>query len=70
MAKITDYNLREFPEAQSWLETLTGKNRNEPAALLKEQLGEENFRVFQQLVKIQEMTHSVQARMPFEFFIQ
>lgn len=70
MAKLTDYNLKELPETQSWLQTLTGKNKNEPAALLRDQLGEENFRVFQQLVKYTEMTQSVQARMPFEFFIQ
>ena len=36
---------------------------------MKEQLGEENFKVYQQLVRVREMTNSVQARLPFEFFM-
>ena len=71
MAKLSDYQVREYPEPENVLDQLFGKaspmNFN---AKLKEELGEENFKIFQELKRIKEMTNSVQARLPFEFFIR
>lgn len=70
MAKISgDYGLKEYPEKESWLETILGKKKSEPEAIIREKLGEENYKVYSELLRIKEMSHSVQARMPFEFFI-
>ena len=69
LAKIDSYGLKEYPESESWLNEILGRKKTEPAALIREQIGEENYRVYQQLMKIREMTESVQARMPFELII-
>lgn len=66
MAKLSDYGLREYPESENWLDNLLNRKKQEPAAMIKEQLGEENFKIFEQLKKIKAMTGSAQARLPFE----
>lgn len=70
LAKIDSYGLKEYPESESWLNEILGKKKTEPSAMIRQQIGEENYRVYQQLLKIREMTESVQARMPFEFLVR
>ncbi len=65
MAKLDDYGLREYPEFESWLNTLLNKKKQEPAAMIKAEIGEENYKIFEQLKKLKAMT-GVQARLPFE----
>lgn len=70
MAKTNNYRLREYPETTNWLNRLLNKSAsNDPAAKLKEQVGEENYRVVKELVRIKQISGSAQARLPFEFFI-
>ena len=71
MAKTKSYRLREYPEKTSWLDRLFNKSSssNDAASKIKEQLGEENYRVFKELVRIKQICGSAQARLPFEFFI-
>jgi protease-4 len=69
MAAVDDYGIKEYPETQSWLTELLGKKHNDPAAMIRQQVGEEKFRVYQQLTKIKQMTGSVQARLPFEIIL-
>lgn len=70
MARVSDYGLKEYPEEENWLENLLNRKKEEPEALLKEQLGEENYKVVAQLKKIKAMTGSVQARLPFEMIFK
>jgi protease-4 len=37
---------------------------------LKKEMGEENYKVYMELKRIKEMTNTVQARLPFQFFIR
>ena len=71
MAKIKTYRLREYPETSSWLDRLLNKSssNNDASSKIKEQVGEENYRVFKELVRIKQICGSAQARLPFEFFI-
>ncbi|HEV7621527.1 MAG TPA: S49 family peptidase, partial [Flavisolibacter sp.] len=69
MSKTNSYNLKEYPESESWLDNLIGKKKSEPQAMMQEQLGEQNFKIYSELLKIREMTNTPQARLPFEFFI-
>jgi protease-4 len=69
MAKISDFGLREFPETGNWLENLLGKKKSEPEAMLREQLGEENYKVYQQMARIKSIT-GMQARMAYDFTVQ
>ncbi|MDB5207311.1 MAG: sppA [Flavisolibacter sp.] len=70
MAKLTDYGLREYPESESWLNSLLNKKKAEPSAMIREELGEENYKLFEQMKKIKAMTGSAQARLPFEIMIK
>lgn len=72
MAKLSDYTIRELPETYGFFEKIFG--RKDPAAsyttVLREQLGEDYFRVYTQLEKVRRMGEAVQARMPFEMVIR
>ncbi len=70
MAKIGDYGLREYPETESWFNNLLNKKKTEPSAAIREALGEENYKLFEQMKKIKGMTGSAQARLPFEIIIR
>jgi protease-4 len=71
MAKLKDYQVKEFPEEQSLVDRILGKatpmNFNDK---MKSEIGDDNFRVFQELKKVKQMTNSPQVRLPFEFFIK
>lgn len=70
LAKLTDYGLKEYPEEENWLEELLNRKKPEPSAMVREQLGEENYKVFEQVKKIKAMTGSMQARLPFEMIFK
>jgi protease-4 len=70
LAKLDDYGTREYPESGSWIDELLGRNKVEPTAMMREQLGDEYFNAYQQLLKIRELTQSVQARIPFDIHIR
>jgi protease IV len=70
MAKLPDYYLREYPEPVDFFDQLLGKtspmNYNNK---IKEELGEENFRVFNEMRKVQQISGKAQAKLPFSFSI-
>jgi protease-4 len=70
MAKLKEYRLREYPEKGNWFNELIGKSNNEPTAKIKEHLGEENFKIYQQMIEIKQMCNVPQTRLPFQFFIR
>jgi protease-4 len=70
MAKISDYYLREYPEPVNFLDQLFG--RSTPMNFnnqLKEELGEENYKLFDEMRKIREISGKMQARLPFSFSV-
>jgi protease IV len=69
MAKVSSYGLKEYPESRSWLDNLIHKQKSEPAAMMREQLGEEQYKIYTEMIRLKEMTNSTQARVPFQFFI-
>jgi protease-4 len=69
MARSKSYRLREYPQHESWINQLLNKTTPSPQALLKEQIGAENFQVYQQLVQVNEWCGTAQARLPFGFII-
>jgi protease IV len=71
MAKLTDYRLREYPEPGNVFDRLFGKaDPMNYTQKIKAEVGEENYRIYQEMKRIQQMTNTAQARLPFEFFIQ
>ena len=69
MAKLETFGLKEYPESKSWLANLLHKQKSEPAAMMRQQLGEENYKIYTEMLRIKEMSNSTQARLPFQFFM-
>jgi protease IV len=70
MAQLKDYQVREYPEAENIFDQLFGKS--DPmnyTQKMKAELGEDNYKIYQEVKRIKEMSGSVQARLPFQFFI-
>ena len=71
MAKLSDYSLKEYPESKSIFDRLFGTSDNTLRNnSLRNELGEENYKVYKELIRVRQMTNSVQARLPFDFFVQ
>ena len=71
LAKLTDYRLREYPEPKNFLDRLfSSSDYFDKASVMKKEIGEENYVIYNEMRKIQQMTNSVQARLPFQFFIR
>jgi len=70
MAKLTNYRLKEYPEVKNIFDRLFGPSDNILRnGELRKKLGEENYKVYKELIRVRQMTNTVQARLPFEFFI-
>jgi len=70
MANLTDYSIREYPEPRNFLDQFFGKS--DPlnyADKMKTELGEENYKIYLEMKQVKEMSNTVQARLPYQFFI-
>ena len=71
MAKLSDYSLKEYPESKSIFDRIFGQSDNTLRNnSIRNELGEENYKVYKELIRVRQMTNSVQARLPFDFFVQ
>jgi protease IV len=70
LAKVPEYYLREYPEPVDFFDQLFGKtaplNYN---SKLKAELGEENFKIFNEMRKVQQMSGKAQTKLPFSFSV-
>jgi protease-4 len=69
LAKLSGYRLREYPQNENWLNRFFNKTTPSPQALIKKEIGVENFRIYQQLLNVQQLCGAVQARLPYDFLI-
>jgi len=69
LAKLNDYRLREFPAPQNIFDRIFGSSSDNYSAKMKAELGDENFKIYQEILRIKQITNTAQARLPFEFFI-
>ena len=70
-AGLTDYSVREYPEPENIFEKIFGKD--DPMSYtdkIKNEIGEDNYKIYQEIKRVREMSNSVQTRLPFEFFIR
>jgi protease-4 len=71
LAKLTDYRVREYPEPKTILDRfLSSSSSFDKVSMMKEEMGEDNYAIYDEVRKIREMTNTVQARLPFRFFIR
>jgi protease IV len=71
MAKLEDYRLREYPEVESFFSKLLGgsKDNTLKTEMIKKELGEDQFKIYNEMLRVKQMTNTPQARIPFEFFV-
>jgi len=72
MAKLSNYRLREYPEMQNVFDRLLGGGSKEntlKTEMLKKELGEDQYKIYNEMLRIKQITNSAQTRLPFEFFI-
>jgi len=72
MAKLTKYRLTEYPENQNFFDKLFGRSRDNTllrSEMMKKELGEEQFKIYQEMIRVKQMTNTPQTRIPFEFFV-
>ena len=69
MARSKSYRLREYPQPENWFNQFFDRTTPSPQALIKEEIGAENFRIYQQLLQVKEWCGTVQARLPYTYFI-
>jgi protease-4 len=70
MAKLNNYRLKEFPETQSIFDRLFGSSSSDNySSKIRTELGEENYKIFEEMLRIKQMINKAQARLPFQFFI-
>ncbi len=70
MAKLKEYRIREYPEPKNIFDQLFGKaDPLNYADKMKEELGAENYKIYLEMKRVKEMSNTVQARLPFQFFI-
>ena len=72
MAKLQNYRLREYPEVQNVFDKLFGGSSRDntlKTEVMRKELGEDQFKIYQQMLRVREMTNTPQARLPFEFFV-
>ena len=71
MAKLDKYRLREYPEVKNVFDKLFGTTsdntfKNE---VMRKELGEDQFKIYQEMLRVKQMTNTPQTRLPFEFFV-
>jgi protease-4 len=70
MAKITDYRLVEYPQQPSLFQKLLGKpDPTNYKEQLQAEVGAENYKIYEEMKRVKEMTNKAQTRLPFQFFI-
>ena len=71
MAKTSDYRLVELPEPKSFLDRIIGSyKRSASMKAMKEEVGEEGYRTYTTIKKLKAMVGTMEARLPFDFFVE
>jgi len=71
LAKLTDYRVKEYPEPRTIFDRIFGSsNSYDRTSLIKKEMGEDNYAVYNEIKRIRQMTNGAQTKLPFQFFIQ
>lgn len=71
MAKLKSWHVSEYPETENFLEQLF--NRTDPMNYtdkVKQEIGEENYKIYQEIKSVKEMSGTIQARIPFRYIVR
>jgi protease-4 len=66
MAKLKEYRLKEYPEKRTLFERIMSNyKRSVKTKMIKEEIGEEQLKTYEELKKVKQMVGMPQARIPF-----
>lgn len=71
MANLSSYRVSEYPEPEGLFDRIFGKQ--DPMNFngkLRQEMGDENFMIYEEIKRVRQLTQGVQARMPHRFFIR
>ena len=70
LAKLKDFRVKEYPEPKGLLDRFLGSSKTfDKAGAIKEEIGADNFKIYNELKRLHQLSNTVQTRIPFEFFI-
>lgn len=71
MAKLKDYSLREYPEPASFWDMLKSNyGKTVKTKVIKEELSYSEYQMYEQLQRIRQIVGTVQARLPYDIFVE
>ena len=71
MAKLDKFRVSEYPEPENIFKQLFGKaDPLNYTDKMRTEMGEENYKIYLEVKRVKELTGTVQARMPFQFFVR
>ncbi|MBC7851763.1 MAG: signal peptide peptidase SppA [Chitinophagaceae bacterium] len=71
MAKTNNYKLREYPEPERLFERFFGRStENARTSAMREEIGEDGMKIYQNLKRVKQMVGVTQTRLPFDFVIE
>ncbi len=71
MAKLKDYRVKEYPEKKNIFEQIMNNyKKSVKKDLIKEEIGEDQMRVWKQLKQVKQMVGVPQARLPFSIEVR
>ncbi len=71
MAKLDTWHVSEYPETENFLEAIL--NKKDPMNYtdkIRQEIGDDNFRIYQEIKSVKEMSGTMQARLPFTYFVR
>ncbi|MBC7903404.1 MAG: signal peptide peptidase SppA [Gemmatimonadaceae bacterium] len=70
MAKLSKYSIREFPEAQSWWESIMSdyktKAQSSASEAIRAEFGDDGVKMFYSFKKLRQVFGNAQTKMPFD----
>lgn len=67
MAKLKEYRIKEYPEKQSFIESIFKEKKEQvKASAIKEEIGSEQYEIFKRLKNITKMVGVIQSRLPYD----
>jgi protease-4 len=70
MAKLKGYKVKEYPEKQSFIESILGDKKEQiKASAIKEEIGAEQYEILKRLKNIKKLVGVIQSRLPYDIKI-
>ncbi|WP_207496654.1 signal peptide peptidase SppA [Aridibaculum aurantiacum] len=70
LAKISDYNLRTYPEKKTFIQELLQQEKTEVAVnMISQEIGEDQYKLLKHLKQVKQMFGIPQAKLPFSMYL-